>query len=316
MLIHSPGIYATVQDLGRPHLAHLGVPQAGAMDSFAAQAANLLVGNPPDEAVIEFVGSGGLVEFDAPGVFAITGAGASAQVGGNALPGWMSARARAGALVSVNARARACLAVAGGLDAPRLLGSRSVYAPAGMGAPLSAGDTLRVKAPSAQMDLARLAGRWWDETCRPPYAARPTLRVLPSPHARHFAPGALDGLCGASWRVSATSNRMGLRLEGSPLGFAGEPSLPSLGVFAGALQVPPDGQPILLMADAQTTGGYPIVAVVAQADLPLAAQLLPGDWVNFALIDSAQALAALRQTQRWLRVGVLANEGDELAAAL
>jgi len=314
MLIHSPGLLATTQDMGRAHLAHLGVPQSGAMDVFAAQAANILVGNAPGEAVIEFLGGGAVVEFDAPAVFAITGAGVGASVNGEPLPGWVTARAGAGAQVSVTARARAYLAVLGGLDAPLALGSRSVYAPAGLGRALQAGDVLSPRNPSPKMDVARLAGRWWDGGCRPAYGDIPVLRVLPGPHVGHFAPGVLDGFCGAPYRVSATSNRMGLRLEGEPLRHAGEASLPSLGVFPGVVQVPPDGLPILLMADAQTTGGYPILAAVIQADLPLAAHLLPGDAVRFGLATGAQALAALRQNQLWLRDGLRECEGDALAA--
>jgi biotin-dependent carboxylase-like uncharacterized protein len=283
------------------------------MDPFAAQAANALVGNPPNEAVIEILGGGAAFEFDAPAVFALTGFGASRSVNGEELPGWMSVLARPGARISVTARARAYLSVCGGWDAPLALGSRSVYAPAGLGVPLSAGDILPARTPSAKTDLARLAGRWWDGAHRPAYAACPTLRVLPGPHLRHFAPGAWDGFCGASYRLSAASNRMGLRMEGPPLTFAGEPSLPSLGVFPGVVQVPPDGQPILLMADAQTTGGYPILAVVIQADLPLAAHLLPGDAVRFAPATPSQAVAALRQTQRWLADGLRECEGDALA---
>lgn len=306
MMIHTPGLLATVQDMGRPHVAHLGAPQSGAMDVFAAQAANILAGNAPDEAVVEFLGGGAVVEFDAPAVYAITGA--------EVTPGWVAARARAGAQVSVTARARAYLAVSGGLDAPLALGSRSAYAPAGLGRALQAGDVLSARNPSPKMDMARLAGRWWDAACRPVYGRAPVLRILPGPHVRHFAPGALEVLCGATYRVSATSNRMGLRLEGEPARHAGEASLPSLGVLPGVVQVPPDGLPILLMADAQTTGGYPILAVVIQADLPLAAHLLPGDAVRFALTTPAHALTALRQNQRWLADGLRECEGDALAA--
>lgn len=157
------------------------------------------------------------------------------------------------------------------------------------------------------------AGLRWPAALRPPYGPTPALRLLPGPHLACFAPDALAQLAAAELRVSATSNRMGYRLEGIELPYARSCSLPSLGVVPGAVQVPPDGAPILLMADAQTTGGYPLVGALAAADLPLAAQLLPGDTLRFTPSTLDAALAARRALSEALAAFPDADDGELLA---
>lgn len=295
----------TVQDLGRPAAQRYGVPLSGAMDRFALEAANRLVGNAPGAAALEITAGGAALLVLAPTLLAITGADLCATLDDRTVAPWTATVARAGSRLRLPGRqgtagARSYLALAGGIAVPLLLGSASTCLPGGFGGfggrPLRAGDVLRCAA--AQPDLLRLAGRTWPMEARPRYSEQPVLRLLPGPHLDCFAAGVL-ALLAQPLRISADSNRMGYRLTGSPLRYARPCNLPSFGVVPGAVQVSPDGAPILLMADAQPTGGYPLVGVVIEPDLPLAAQLLPGDQLRFAVTTLVEARAARQQQQRW-----------------
>ncbi len=299
-----------------------GVPAGGAMDAFALQAANRLVGNPPDAAAIEITAGGAIFDALAPLIVAIAGADLAPRLDDYLAPLWVSFVMRPGArLVFAGRRrdwgARAYLALAGGVDVPAVLGSRSTDLAAGFGGlagrALRAGDVIsasRVAAPD------RVAGHVWREDMRPAYRSWPALRVLPGPHVDHFTPESIAALYSAPWRVGQQSNRIGYRLDGPKLVQAHSATLPSLGVVMGALQVPTDGRPILLMADAQTTGGYPIAGVVIRADLPLAAQLLPGDQLRFSLVGEDEAVAAWRRYHDWLAHGLVQVDADDADLAL
>lgn len=304
-------VLTLVQDLGRPQTRQYGVPPGGAMDRFALVAANRLVGNPPAAAALEITAGGATFELTRPAVLALTGARLGATLDGLQLPAWTVVAARGGAQIDLPGRAaegggRAYLAFAGGIDVPVVLGSRSTYLPGSFGGlagrALRAGDRLELLPPRG--DPRWLVGRRWPPAAYPTYSARPLLRVLAGPHLDCFAPAAGARFVAGSYRVSANSNRMGYRLQGPQLAFARPCSLPSLGVFPGVVQVPPDGTPILLMADAQTTGGYPIVAVVIGADLPLAAQLLAGDEVGFVWTTPHEAVGAWNRYQYQLEVAL------------
>jgi biotin-dependent carboxylase-like uncharacterized protein len=317
-IIH-PGPLATVQDLGRSGALIYGVPRGGAMDIFALQAANLLVGNPPDAAAIELT-AGGELRFLAPSAFALAGADLAATLDGRPAPSWATAYAPAGARLRLAGRrggwgARAYLALAGGIDVPLVLGARGTSLSGGFGGlggrALAKGDQLR--ALPAGPTSPELLARRWPAAQRPAYGPQPSLRLIAGPHVGLLAAGALELLLAGDYQVSPTANRQGYRLEGPRLGHAGPTSIASLGVVPGVIQVPPDGQPILLMADAQTTGGYPIVGCVISADLPLAAQLLPGDRLRFALSDADAAQSARAQIQQWLAAGV---EHDQAALSM
>lgn len=299
LTIITPGPLATIQDRGRPDARRYGVPTSGAMDVFALQAANLLAGNPASAAAIEFTAGGVALEFTHPTLFALTGADLGATLAGRPLPLWTSRLASPGDRLRLSGRradwgARAYLAVAGGIDVPEVLGSRAVDLAGGFGGyqgrPLRAGDQLAVGAPAR--GVVSPLGRTWPTPARPAYRRRPPLRIIPGPHLHCFAPDALGQLASATLTISATSNRMGYRLQGLRIPHLRPTSLPSLGVVPGVIQVPPDGEPILLMADAQTTGGYPVLGCVIAADLPLAAQLLPGDSLTLEPTTLAEAHAA------------------------
>jgi biotin-dependent carboxylase-like uncharacterized protein len=204
--------------------------------------------------------------------------------------------------------ARAYIGIAGGFKVAPVLGSGSTYLPGGWGGhegrALHAGDRLEAAADSIEPS----ALRWLPPDRRPGYSSFPTLRCVAGPHHDAFDHGTLAAFWDSVYTVSAASDRMGYRLDGSPLVPLAAGSLPSLGVLPGCLQVPPHGQPILLMADAQTTGGYPVIATVIGADLALAAQLLPGDRMRFRRVSTTTARIAAQQSAASL--ATLDGDGD------
>ncbi|TMR95161.1 biotin-dependent carboxyltransferase family protein [Nonomuraea basaltis] len=281
----APGPYATVQDLGRPGYAHLGVPHSGAADAGSLRLANRLVGNAEGLAGIELTfGMAWLRFLDAAWV-ALAGASLAAEAvtppkagatlkarPGMGTPFWVPAgtELRFGA---PSRGLRTYLAVRGGIAVEPVLGSRSTDSLSGLGPePLRTGTLLPVGPPEGviSVDLAPL-----------PEPGPAVLRVVPGPRDDWFVPEAPAALCAGPYEVSQDSNRVGVRLRGRELARAKEGELPSEGMVAGAVQVPPSGQPIVFLADHPPTGGYPVIAVVRTADLPAAAQLRPGDQVRF-----------------------------------
>jgi antagonist of KipI len=294
-----PGWFTTVQDLGRHGYQQYGVPVGGAMDRHAFVLANRLVGNPDRDAALELTLKGPDLLFEQETVMAITGADLMPVLNGTVVPTWTSLQVPAGSRLAFGARRRGTrgyLAIAGGIDVPVIMGSRSTHVSSRTGGlqgrALLAGDVLVAGVPSRDMDS--VIGRAVPERLRPRYATTALLRVLPGPQDDCFADGALELLTSHPYRLSSRSDRMGYRLEGPTLAHTGTGPWLSDGTAMGALQVPPDGQPILLMADRQTTGGYPKLAVVISADLHLAAQLMPGDTITFEATTLAQAQALVR----------------------
>lgn len=287
------GMYTTIQDAGRGGHRALGVPLSGTADSLARRVTNALVGNPDDAAVLEFTLVGPELRFERDAVIAVGGA----EFGD--VPRWRPVVVRAGTTLWLGAARAGCrgyLAIAGGLDVPVVLGSRSTYERGGLGGvagrALHDGDTL-----SVPVVHRRVHGRWRiDERILPAYSSSPVVRVISGLHASEFDAGWL----GRSYSVSAHSDRMGVRLQGEALVRRTGGELASLPVAPGTIQVPPDGQPIVLLADAQTIGGYPHVAHVATVDLPLVAQLRPGDTVRFQLITLAEARALIAAREKSL----------------
>ncbi|GEP37238.1 allophanate hydrolase [Nocardioides psychrotolerans] len=269
------GTLTTVQDLGRPGLAHLGVPRAGALDPPAAALANRLVGNDPDAAVLEVTLGGLVVTTDVGAWVAVTGAVCPIEVDGaprgQARPEWLAPGSRL-RLGTTSSGVRSYLAVGGGIAVEPVLGSRATDTLAWVGPP-------RVE-PGTRLPVGPLVRRPAPhDTPRPPRAG--ALRVHPGPRADWFVPRALTTLCGSTYEVGSASNRIGLRLEGPALERVRDGELPSEGLVLGAVQVPPDGQPVVLLADHPPTGGYPVLAVVEEADLWQCAQLRPGETVRF-----------------------------------
>ncbi|MFD4870899.1 biotin-dependent carboxyltransferase family protein [Streptomyces sp. NPDC058412] len=281
LLVVRPGALTTVQDRGRPGYAHLGVPRSGALDTAAYALANRLLGNPPDAAALETTLDGTGLRALAPTVVAVTGAPCSVRVSGRPAAWGAAVRLPAGAELEVGpaeSGLRGYVAVRGGLAVPPVLGSRSADLLSGLGPPvLSAG--MRLPVGPAGPDPVP----WADVCGLPGPPAELLLPLRPGPRADWFAPASLAGLWRAEFRVSARSNRIGLRTEaGPPLVRARSGELPSEGMVLGAVQVPPDGLPVVFLADHPVTGGYPVVGVVPPGPaLDAAAQARPGTPVRF-----------------------------------
>ncbi|MCX5214036.1 biotin-dependent carboxyltransferase family protein [Kitasatospora sp. NBC_00240] len=276
-----PGPLTTVQDLGRRGVAHLGVPRAGALDEPALRAANRLTGNDPGAAALETTVGGVALRALGPVLLAVTGAPAPVRVDGRPVAWGAAVAVAAGALVEVGAAThgvRSYLAVAGGIAVPPVLGSRSADLLSGLGPPpLAAGTVLPVGPPPAPRPRPELV----------PLPAPPTglvLRLHLGPRADWFEPRAVARLARDRYRVAAASNRIALRTDGPPVDRARGGELPSEGMVLGAVQVPPDGRPVIFLADHPTTGGYPVVGVVPPADLAAAAQARPGTPLRFVLL--------------------------------
>ena len=288
-----PGLFTTIQDLGRPQAVTSGVPPGGAMDRFAHLAANLLLFNDRSAATVECTLRGPQLVAERSTVVAITGADLDPRVNDDAIPMWTTVALAPGDVLSFGGPrngARTYIGVAGGVVGDRWLGSMSTNVMAGRGGmkgrPLEAGDVIS----SGESWRPASPGRELPATMRPAYDDR-ALRVILGPHADRLTADSRAALFDATFRVGPDSNRMGYRLEGVRLDAPGEELL-SFGLIAGVLQLPSGGQPILLMADHQTAGGYPVVAVVAGAWLPIAAQLAPGDELRFVEVSISDALQA------------------------
>jgi biotin-dependent carboxylase-like uncharacterized protein len=260
------GPLTTVQDRGRPGWASIGVPPSGAVDPLALERGNRLVGNDPGAAALEATMVGPRLRFRAPALVALTGAVSRGRF-----------EVGAGEVLEVGPchdGVRVYVSVRGGIDVEPVLGSRSSDLMSGLGPPpLADGDLLSI-GPEPQNQPQELEPP-------PPQPSKPVLRVLPGPRDDWFEPSALQALAADPWQVGLQSNRIGVRLEGPTLERARHDELLSEGLVTGAMQVPPSGQPILLLNDHPTTGGYPVIGVVHADDLPLAGQLRPGQRLRF-----------------------------------
>ena len=284
LVVVRSGPLTTVQDLGRPGWAHLGVPRSGAADRSSLRLANRLVGNAESAAALE-VTVGGL-ELRAVGdlTLAVTGAPCPVSISGIAVPSRAVLWLPSGATVRLDPApvgVRAYLAVRGGFDVPPVLGSRSADTLSGLGpAVLAAGDELAIGGQSADWPVVEVA----------PGPELPAglvrLAVIAGPRDDALAEGGREALARTVWRVSERSDRIGLRLEGPPLPVREAAQRPSEGVVRGAVQLPPGGLPVLFLADHPVTGGYPVVAVVTDVDVDRAGQLRPGQGLRFVMQNS------------------------------
>jgi antagonist of KipI len=297
--VEEPGLFTTVQDLGRPNAIASGVPPGGAMDRFAHSAANLLVGNDASAATLECTLSGPRLLAERSCLVAITGGDLDPRVNGKPVAMWTGMFLGAGDQLAFGTRrsgARAYIALAGGVAADRWLGSQStnlMAARGGMhGRALKKRDVIAV---AGEPGALALSGRELPRHLRPGYADH-SLQTIAGPHIDRLGPEGRETLFKSAFKVSHEADRMGYRLEGPGLEASGE-GLLSFGLTAGVVQLPAGGRPILLMADHQTAGGYPVIATVVGASLPVAAQLAPGDEVHFAEV-SIEAALRMRRARR------------------
>ncbi len=300
ILVIKPGLLTTVQDLGRRGFAHLGVSPGGAADCISFRIANLLVGNDANAAALEITLLGPTLEFEVAATIAISGYGIGDS---SSLPINEAFEVAAGTTVAVgplSAGARAYLAIHGGLAIPEVMRSCSTFLPAGIGGfqgrALWAGDELvigkQTQVGSRKLSPALAASLRLDHG---------PIRVTASLQSDWFDQETLGRFHEQAFTVTDQSNRSGLRLAGEPILRTNRGELLTEGIALGAVQVPPDGQPIILFVDQQTTGGYPKIANVIAADLPRVGQLRPRDEIRFQPVGIPEAIDLLRRQERVLR---------------
>jgi antagonist of KipI len=326
-----PGLLTTVQDLGRYGLQKHGVIVSGAMDPFALRVANVLVGNDEGEAALEITMIGPKLKFSEDSLISICGGNLSPAINGEEIPEWRPILVKKGSLLSfgtVEFGCRAYLAVAGGFAVPNVMNSKSTYLRAGIGGfegrALKDGDVLPVQPPSDShlqriRSLCEKAGSnsfavsdWSvSKYAMPNYHKNPVIRVIRGGEFHWFKEESREKFYKEEFLVTPQSDRMGYRLSGSKLQLNKPQELISEAVTAGTIQVPSEGDPIVLMADRQTTGGYPKIAQVATVDLPVLAQVKPGEKVRFQEIklEEAQTLLRLREQEiQLLKQGITLKE--------
>ncbi|NPC91562.1 biotin-dependent carboxyltransferase family protein [Bacillus sp. WMMC1349] len=306
-----PGLMTTVQDLGRTGFQKYGVLVSGAMDCDSLRIANLLAGNKLDEAALEvtLLGPDLSLRFSNTTLIAVTGADFSLSIDHQEVPLWRPILVQKGSVLNFGMckrGSRAYLAVAGGFDVPSVMNSKSTYVRAGIGGyqgrPLQKRDLLTTGEISSlsekmlwelkeQMDERGFAAPNWavNRHYFLPLKKNPVIRVMKGEQFDHFTPASQEQLLAEAFRVSAKSDRMGYRLEGHPLEMGMPLEMISESVSFGTIQVPPDGNPIVLLADRQTAGGYPRIAHVISADLSTVAQMMPGEQMRFQLVQLEQA---------------------------
>lgn len=302
--VHQVGPMATVQDLGRKGLHHAGVSGCGPMDTPSFRIANALVGNHGNAAALEFAGVGGMFSVSQPALFSVTGGDVSIHLDGTALHPWESYRIEPGQQLHIGAL-RDCvwgyLAFAGGIDLPSVLGSLSTHLRSGVGGldgrRLQAGDRLSLHEAHSKNEMA-LSGMW-RRSVRP-------IRVVPGPQDDYFSAETRKAFTQADFIVSAARDRMAQMLDGQKIRAERGHDIVSDGTSAGSIQVPSSGRPIVLMAERQTTGGYPKIGTVASVDLPRLAQVTTGRSVRFNYVSQDEAEALLISERAALR-NVLGN---------
>jgi biotin-dependent carboxylase-like uncharacterized protein len=301
--VESPGLFTTVQDLGRSGFGPLGVSASGAADPVALRLGNRLVDNPEEAAALEMTLLGGAFRFPDGAVAALSGSDFGATLDGAPVPLWTSFQAQPGALLRVGptlSGARCYLSVHGGFAVKPFLGSASTHVLSGLGGldgrALRKGDLLEIGPPNAAFRPRTIPA-----AALALLSPRKILRVTDAPQSDWFIEASQAMFYSSVYRVTEEANRMGLRLEGAAVAARFGGQMISEGVALGAIQVPAGGQPIILFVEQQTTGGYPKIANVIAADLASVGQLRPRDEVRFERVDLAAARSLLREQEEVIR---------------
>lgn len=320
LIVHSPGLSTTVQDAGRDGYYEIGMPPSGAMDQFSSRAANLLVGNPEGAATLEATYIGPKLEFTDDRVVAVTGADAPLSLNGEPVPTWEAFPVKAGDVLSfamITAGARPYIAVSGGIAVPEYLGSRSTYTLTGLGGldgrKLAEGDRLPLGEPNGARPGTSVPAE-----LRPRFPSVAPLRTVVGLCSYRLTDGGMESFLGTEWKITKDADRVGYRLRGGkldfvereqPFGAGSDPAnVVDLGYPVGSIQVPGGDEPIVLLNDAVTGGGYATIGTVVSADRDLIAQAKTGDLVSFVSVDLDAALAARRDRRARLdRIKSLAN---------
>lgn len=303
-----PGLLMSIQDKGRPGFRHLGIAQSGVVDSYAMVIANRLLNNADNDAVLEITLGLAQLKFECDTVIALIGTDMKVQLDDTAIyPGW-TYTVKSGQTIRFAAARngfRAYLACKGGIQCEKIMDSRSTDLTAGFGGPtgfaLKEHDTLAIK-PFTEH---------WPKLGAFLPAKREVIRIHPSIHKELLTQHVVDEFSSNTWQVTPQSNRMGVRLSTQSQLLSHSHSLPSLAVAPGSIQLPPSGEPIVLLNDAQTTGGYPLLGTVIEADLSQFAQLKPGDSIRFEYVDIATANKAKAKLDAHLAQLTLALENAQ-----
>ena len=322
-----PGLLTTIQDLGRTGYQKHGVIVSGAMDSYALRLANLLVGNEEGEAALEMTLTGPSLKFEEDSLIAITGADFSATIENESIPTWKPIYVKKGSLLqfgAVKSGCRAYVAFAGGFNLPKIMGSRSTYLRAEIGGlqgrALKAKDMITLRAPidqskrimrtlSQRITKAFATSTWkLNEELIPTYKNHAIIRVMCGSQFNDFSSESQRVFFQTPYQIATQSDRMGYRLLGETLALRHSVEMISEAIANGTIQVPPDGNPIILLADRQTIGGYPKIAQIVSVDLPLIAQVKPGELIQFQKIqlEEAEHLYIKRENElQKLKAGLL-----------
>ena len=310
LLVHNPGLYTTVQDAGRDGHYDIGMPPSGAMDQFSFRAANLLVGNAETTAALEATYIGPRLEFTDERLVAVTGANAPVSLNDEPVPAWQTVAVNAGDVLSfemIGAGARLYIAVSGGLDVPQYLGSRSTYTLTGIGGhggrKLADGDRLPL-GPTAASSGRPSEGTAVPEGTRPRFTEVTPLRTVVGLCSYRLSDSGMRSFLETVWKVTKDADRVGYRLRGGsldfierrqPFGAGSDPAnVVDLGYPVGSIQVPGGDEPIVLLNDAVTGGGYATIGTVISVDRDRVAQTKTGDQVSFEPVELDEALAARR----------------------
>ena len=293
-----PGLLTTIQDLGRIGALRSGIPPSGPVDQDAFILANRLVGNPDTAAGLECTLKGPVIEFHGEAIIAVTGGDFPAILNGAEVPAWTALRAKPGDLFTVGAARSGCrayVALSGGINVPPVLSSRATYLRGRLGGlggrPLQKGDELPIGTPS--MSLEPLEGRRVRRDWLPVHSSAIECRVILGPQADRFPPEGIRIFLESPYRVTPQADRMGYRLAGAPIPHRRGYDILSDGIPLGGIQVAGDGQPIILLVDRQSTGGYTKIATVLSVDIPRIAQAKPDHLIRFSEVSVEEAHALL-----------------------
>jgi biotin-dependent carboxylase-like uncharacterized protein len=305
--IYNPGLLTTVQDLGRFGYQQYGMPVSGAMDTYSLKFANFLVGNNSNEACLEATVTGPEIEFESETFIAVCGADMQAKLNGKDAGMYVTIPVKQGdklTFQSLKNGIRTYVAFAGGIDVPVVMGSKSTYLRGKMGGfngrQLLAGDKLKIGIPAKKIKIKEANKKQipiWNDYF--------IARIIAGPEANYFTMNGLANFLNSEYKLSVQSDRMGYRLSGEKIEHQLPPDIISSGIAFGTIQVPSHGEPIVMMADRQSTGGYPRIANVISADLPYLAQLQPGNTLRFLEINLKQAHELFRKLNNINTVGLL-----------
>jgi antagonist of KipI len=302
IVVESPGLLTTVQDLGREGFGPLGISPSGAADPVSLRLGNRLVANPETAAALEMTLVGGTFRFPEGAILALTGAAFETTLDGRPVKLWTSVEVPPGQTLRVGPTrdgARCYLCVQGAILAKSFLGSASTHLLSGLGGwegrALRKGDILPIGDRASKFQKKSIAVSALNRLCR-----RTILRATAGPQSDWFSESAQQLFYESTYRVKEESNRVGIRLEGPPIPQSADREMITEGVSLGAIQIPPDGAPIILFVEQQTTGGYPKIANIIAADLHRAGQLRPRDETRFERVDMATARALWKEQELWL----------------